>query len=144
MKRHKNLGIAVFTVVLFLGPDAISRAQTTQQTGGSGQSPSSTAQDKAAGPSAAKSPENPANASAPPPVSGAPPNKTIVVPKIPPAKTDTRPSTQPAKGSGMVWVNIETGVYHKRGTRWYGKTKHGKYMMEADALKAGYRAAARD
>jgi hypothetical protein len=35
------------------------------------------------------------------------------------------------------------GVYHKpgTGTRWYGKTKQGKYMTEADAQKAGYRAA---
>ncbi len=25
------------------------------------------------------------------------------------------------------------------GDRWYGNTKHGKYMTEADAIKAGYR-----
>jgi hypothetical protein len=42
----------------------------------------------------------------------------------------------------MVWVNADSGVYHKPGTRWYGKTKQGKYMTEADAQKAGYRAAA--
>ncbi len=41
----------------------------------------------------------------------------------------------------MVWVNIESGVYHKQGTRWYGKTKHGKYMLEADAIKVGYKPA---
>jgi len=35
----------------------------------------------------------------------------------------------------MVWVNTESG---KPGTRWYGKTKQGKYMTEADAIKAGY------
>jgi hypothetical protein len=47
----------------------------------------------------------------------------------------------PPSGSGMVWVNLDSGVYHHEGDRWYGKTKHGKYMSEADAQKAGYRAA---
>ena len=41
--------------------------------------------------------------------------------------------------SGMVWVNTETKVFHREGDKWYGNTKHGKYMNEADALKAGYR-----
>ena len=50
----------------------------------------------------------------------------------------------PAKKSGMVWVNTETGVYHRPGSRWYGKTKKGKYMTEADAIKAGYKAAAKN
>jgi hypothetical protein len=36
----------------------------------------------------------------------------------------------------MVWVNTDSGVYHKQDSRWYGKTKHGKYMLEADAIKA--------
>ena len=44
-----------------------------------------------------------------------------------------------AKSSGMVWVNTDSGVYHKGG-RWYGKTKTGKFMSEADAKAAGYRA----
>ncbi len=40
-----------------------------------------------------------------------------------------------------VWVNLGSGVYWKSGTQYYGKTKRGKYMREADAVKAGYRAA---
>lgn len=51
---------------------------------------------------------------------------------------DTAARVPPAKG--MVWVNTSTKVYHVEGDRWYGKTKEGKFMTEADAIKAGYRA----
>jgi hypothetical protein len=47
----------------------------------------------------------------------------------------------PAAGSGKVWVNLDSKIYHYEGDRWYGNTKHGQYMSEADAQKAGYRAA---
>jgi hypothetical protein len=48
-----------------------------------------------------------------------------------------------AKASGKVWVNLDSGVYHKGG-RWYGKTKNGKFMTVDEAKKAGYTAAKRD
>lgn len=44
-----------------------------------------------------------------------------------------------ARASGKVWVNTETGVYHKGG-RWYGATKQGKFMTEQEAMRSGYRA----
>lgn len=40
-----------------------------------------------------------------------------------------------------VWVNTNSGVYHCPGTRWYGNTKSGEYMSQADAQKNGYRPA---
>jgi DNA uptake protein ComE-like DNA-binding protein len=56
----------------------------------------------------------------------------------PPASEASNPA-QPPPSKGMVWVNTETKVFHREGDKWYGNTKHGKYMTEADALKAGYR-----
>ena len=40
-----------------------------------------------------------------------------------------------------VWVNTNSSVYHCPGTRWYGKTKQGKYMSECEAIKDGNRPA---
>jgi hypothetical protein len=45
----------------------------------------------------------------------------------------------PGGGPGMVWVNTETHVYHKEGSRWYGHTKKGKYVTESEAIKEGAR-----
>lgn len=85
-----------------------------------------------AAPSAAKAPDAPA----------APAEK----PKTPPAakshdsaKSSTTEARVPPE-KGMVWVNTSSKVYHKEGDRWYGKTKEGKFMTEADAIKAGYHA----
>jgi hypothetical protein len=59
----------------------------------------------------------------------------------PAAKPHKAPEPQasqaPGGGSGQVWVNTETHVYHKEGSKWYGKTKKGKYLSEADAVKEG-------
>jgi predicted lipid-binding transport protein (Tim44 family) len=63
----------------------------------------------------------------------------------PTAKKHKAPEPQAVQaaggGNGQVWVNTETHVFHKEGTKWYGKTKQGKYMSEAEAVKEGDNAA---
>jgi len=86
-----------------------------------------------------------AGASAPAPATPPPPAKSTESTKTPAAKTEssTKATTEakPAPAKGMVWVNTDSGIFHREGDRWYGKTKQGKYMTEADALKEGYREA---
>ena len=65
-------------------------------------------------------------------------NSGTTIAKIKPLVTIGSEVTPPVKG--MVWVNLDSKVYHKEGSRWYGKTKSGKFMSEADAMKAGYTA----
>jgi len=48
-----------------------------------------------------------------------------------------------AKASHKVWVNLDSGIYHKSG-RWYGNTKNGKFMTVDEAKKAGYKPAKRE
>jgi hypothetical protein len=43
--------------------------------------------------------------------------------------------------TGMVWANVKSGVFHREGEHWYGKTGQGRFMTEAEARKAGYRPA---
>jgi hypothetical protein len=57
------------------------------------------------------------------------------------AKATTTNSPAPGGGPGLVWVNTESHVYHKQGSKFYGTTKKGKYMTEAEAMKAGNKAA---
>jgi len=71
------------------------------------------------------------------------PTPPAAVPKAPPAGAGpavSAPAQAPPQ-AGMVWVNLDSKVFHEPGSRWYGKTKNGKYMTQADALAAGYRAA---
>jgi hypothetical protein len=70
------------------------------------------------------------------------PTPTAVVPSVTGSQGPVTAATPAAGGgNGQVWVNSSTHVYHKEGSRFYGKTKHGKYMSEQDAIKEGDHAA---
>ena len=62
---------------------------------------------------------------------------------LPAGRTTEEAANPPALGGGhgQVWVNTETGVYHREGSRFYGTTRKGKYMTQQDAIQAGYKPA---
>lgn len=39
----------------------------------------------------------------------------------------------------VVWLNTPTGIYHYKGERWYGATKHGAFVCKQEADQAGDR-----
>lgn len=39
----------------------------------------------------------------------------------------------------VVWLNTNSGIYHEKGMRWYGKTRAGAYVCRKEADAAGDR-----
>jgi hypothetical protein len=158
MNRTRNTLYLALLSALFLFAGMLTlRAAAAQQPGdrtdsSSTKKPSETKQMPAAAPGttapgAAASPV-PATAAKPAsantPAASAPATKPAPVSTPAASKPAATQQTRPANSAGMVWVNTDSGIYHKPGTRYYGKTKQGKYMSEADAIKAGYRAAGKN
>jgi type IV secretory pathway VirB10-like protein len=98
--------------------------------------------EKAASPSPAESPTASPKAK-PTPKKAKAETKARPATPAPPARSAEEAANPPAPGGGhgQVWVNTETGVYHREGSLFYGTTRKGKYMTEQDAIQAGYKPA---
>ena len=59
----------------------------------------------------------------------------------PPAVSQSPVRASASGTGGQVWVNLRSGKYFLPGSPYYGNTKQGQYMTEAQARRQGYAAA---
>jgi hypothetical protein len=155
-RRKFALWVAALCLLLTVAiSPAVTRAQTSSSSrpnAGTARKPKkkikkgkTTAGEKASAPDTSTKPsqEGPGSSPTPSPSPGAVLAKGA--PKAPRVPADNTAGSEiaAARASGKVWVNLDSGVYHRAG-RWYGKTKNGKFMTEAEAKAAGYKASQRN
>lgn len=122
--------------------------------------PPTTATPAPAQPASPAAPTSPATTK--PPTAAAPSAPAASKPTSPPATAPAAhaakpaPTVQPAPtganqfstedqarahcpGDTVVWVNLESGIYHFAGHRSYGKTKSGAYMCKTDTAASNFR-----
>ena len=134
-----------FALISVIGLATVCVMQAQSPTPNESPTASLSPAEKAASPSPAESPTASPKAKPTPKKAKAETKARPAASPVPAGRATEEAANPPAPGGGhgQVWVNTETGVYHREGSRFYGTTRKGKYMIKQDAKQAGYKPAAK-